>query len=828
MILFKPGAGDEPTEPLTWKDFCQWTSQLSSENTDVNKHLLTIIHRYVHGMSTTQSLKKMMSCYRGRARTKWNEEEMDTFKHSQTMEDFVPQAMEDLFLNELKKPLSSRAILQMKESFAYIDRSTSNFKKLFSHGPRQNVNNDKMDKRSRSISFPVKSTKEIYSLHEELIKTNGTADLDDYLPKAKQNPNNNPSIKVYESVEQDSSNDKDELWLGFEPNKEQQEIINEMDKYFLQLGPYNGRKEPTPDPPFFNVQGGPGVGKTTMINGLVALALFREAGQVITCAYTGVAASHMGGQTTTTQFKLPVGKRNAHTSDDVDEEFLSNTFHVKDLKDLDKILDLVKKIDPKKTCLIVIDEVSMITATMLAYIDARCRQATQRDMRFGGIAMILCGDFSQSPPVNGVSLFSAAIRIAEKVHHGLKVVDGKDVDTGPYKAGGAIAIGVSLFNQAKLIRLTIQERCKEDEEHTAFIRRMGEGLPVTDRDLKRFKKLSDKDFKEDPSAWQFAVILVTTNRERADFNHIQAINYAKTHGEVVIRWPVEIVSWKHKPSILFLKDAMKETILYHYFVRTAPGFLTENINPSIGLANGTGIQDHSLTFADRDIQNELENTVSLSQAGDVVTFPHQPASINVLAKDKNGKVITDWKHPTLLKGMPLVPIIVPRKHPVVTEVCVKGGVLFDHSIAKIKNDVGVELGFCVTFHKGQGRTIQHVIVALSKRPRHLMQLVYSSFFVAVTRIKNAKKLRILCIDGDGSLNYITELRPHPHLTEWWYGFDGKTTGYWNSKLAVEGRLKRRKEATEPATTKGNKRKRKAWFSPSFYKRRKKQTTLKEF
>ena len=114
------------------------------------------------------------------------------------------------------------------------------------------------------------------------------------------------------------------------------------------MGPHNCRKEPTPDPPFFNVQGGPGVGKTTMINGLVALALFREAGQVMTCAYTGVAASHMGGQTTTSQFNLPVGKRNAHASDDNDEQFFSNEFHVKDLKDLDKILDLVKKIDQKK------------------------------------------------------------------------------------------------------------------------------------------------------------------------------------------------------------------------------------------------------------------------------------------------------------------------------------------------------------------------------------------------------------------------------------------------------------------------------------------------
>lgn len=46
----------------------------------------------------------------------------------------------------------------------------------------------------------------------------------------------------------------------------------------------------------------------------------------------------------------------------------------------------------KKDCL-VIDEVSMISAKMLETVGAVCR------ILFGGFQVLLCGDFSQLPPV---------------------------------------------------------------------------------------------------------------------------------------------------------------------------------------------------------------------------------------------------------------------------------------------------------------------------------------------------------------------------------------------------------------------------------------------
>ena len=54
--------------------------------------------------------------------------------------------------------------------------------------------------------------------------------------------------------------------------------------------------------------------------------------------------------------------------------------------------------------MIVIDEVSMTTASLLVGMDNIFRQAFEKDKPFGGKNMILLGDFCQIPPNNETSL----------------------------------------------------------------------------------------------------------------------------------------------------------------------------------------------------------------------------------------------------------------------------------------------------------------------------------------------------------------------------------------------------------------------------------------
>ncbi|KAJ9437785.1 ATP-dependent DNA helicase pif1 [Diplonema papillatum] len=65
--------------------------------------------------------------------------------------------------------------------------------------------------------------------------------------------------------------------------------------------------------------------------------------------------------------------------------------------------ELFEKIDG-----LFIDEMSMLRASDLALVEERLRIAKKSNEPFGGIAVILVGDFFQLPPVMGVPLYSAS------------------------------------------------------------------------------------------------------------------------------------------------------------------------------------------------------------------------------------------------------------------------------------------------------------------------------------------------------------------------------------------------------------------------------------
>lgn len=124
--------------------------------------------------------------------------------------------------------------------------------------------------------------------------------------------------------------------------------------------------------------GAPGAGKTYVLNEFVADA--RRAGKsVAVTASTGIAATHINGQTIHSWSGAGVSKA------------LTDT--------------LLKQIRTKRgrkirdTDVLVIDEISMMHAWLFDMVDEICR-AVRRDPRpFGGLQVVLSGDFFQLPPV---------------------------------------------------------------------------------------------------------------------------------------------------------------------------------------------------------------------------------------------------------------------------------------------------------------------------------------------------------------------------------------------------------------------------------------------
>ncbi|MCE9585376.1 AAA family ATPase [Candidatus Nomurabacteria bacterium] len=126
--------------------------------------------------------------------------------------------------------------------------------------------------------------------------------------------------------------------------------------------------------------GEPGAGKSYTINSFVNYLRNNGVEPAIT-ASTGIAATHIGGMTIHSWSGIGIRTK-------------------LDKYELDKIASteyISRRI--RKTRVLIIDEISMLTANMLDMIDAVCREVKQNSEAFGGIQIILVGDFFQLPPI---------------------------------------------------------------------------------------------------------------------------------------------------------------------------------------------------------------------------------------------------------------------------------------------------------------------------------------------------------------------------------------------------------------------------------------------
>ncbi len=132
-----------------------------------------------------------------------------------------------------------------------------------------------------------------------------------------------------------------------------------------------------------------GTGKTTTLQAVLERLKQNGFDRVLVTAYTGVASSNVGGgaQTLHSLFQL-------HKVSPTSGELQS--LEGKDLEKLSDALDGLR--------LLVIDEVSMVSRTMLADIDRRLkewrafRKHPAQKEPFGGVGVLLAGDFGQLPP----------------------------------------------------------------------------------------------------------------------------------------------------------------------------------------------------------------------------------------------------------------------------------------------------------------------------------------------------------------------------------------------------------------------------------------------
>ncbi len=122
-----------------------------------------------------------------------------------------------------------------------------------------------------------------------------------------------------------------------------------------------------------------GAGKTFVLNQFIKLAK-ADGKHVSVTATTGLAATHLGGTTIHSWAGIGV-------SDHLPQGFAD---HV--AKGRREIIE--------KTDVLIIDEISMLHDYRLDMVDEACRLVRRKDAPFGGIQVIMSGDFFQLPPIN--------------------------------------------------------------------------------------------------------------------------------------------------------------------------------------------------------------------------------------------------------------------------------------------------------------------------------------------------------------------------------------------------------------------------------------------
>ncbi len=130
--------------------------------------------------------------------------------------------------------------------------------------------------------------------------------------------------------------------------------------------------------------GAAGAGKTYLLNQYIHYLKENNVDVAMT-ASTGIAATHLQGMTV--HAWSGIGIKDALTK-----------------KDLEKLLDDKRvKRNYKKTKVLIIDEISMLHAHQLDMVDTIARYILDNQKPFGGIQVVLCGDFFQLPPVSSAS-----------------------------------------------------------------------------------------------------------------------------------------------------------------------------------------------------------------------------------------------------------------------------------------------------------------------------------------------------------------------------------------------------------------------------------------
>ena len=168
----------------------------------------------------------------------------------------------------------------------------------------------------------------------------------------------------------------------------------------------------------------------------------------------------------------------------------------------------------------------------------------------------------------------------------------------------------------------------------------------------------------------------------------------------------------------------------------------------------------------------------VAKPGEIVEVA-SPIAINVVVSLTPEKSHQWPKKLSLVKDQVVVPIGISTKPS-------KVDVYINSVWKEVSCDqFAVELGFCMTFQKTQGRTLQQLILDLNQRTFN-PKITFNMLLVGLSRVRSGTDFRILPLQPGSSLGYLQDLTPDLDLLQWLAGFNSE--GVWSTQLAETAKL----------------------------------------
>ena len=843
LLLFRPTSiKDVKKNDFTFEGLQNWIAECRASNTWFNKSRLAMFNSRLNGMSISSTNKKLITAYCGRCRTIWTSEERydnDEYfasQHAQWTENSEASELTSLEYNLEHSDLGNAINNRMKKQEHDISNIQIALESLLpsSSGGHNRYDRITADERTRPLlrlpsshfqytSIPSHRTipginrvgqqlaKELRvdldAAAMERIYSGDNVDLNAHVaPVGNGGLNGVTSTEVEPGT--DPTNSK-----THELEPDQAVVFDEIMHLMLQG---NGCQETKP----MLVLGPTGTGKTHLIFAILDAARSKNK-EFICTSFNAITATAIGGDTFSGDCFWRPELHQRHPSPFKPDElvkFLNNhgfgvKFAERDFNDV--------------VVGIIIEEVSTFSPEMLCHLDIRLRQLTKVDKPFGGLIVLMVGDFGQLGPVEASSIPSAVVNLCQfisqrdksilirnEIARENKIRNRKKKNQNRkqpcraksclpsatkefehrYSEGHPYRKGIELFTSARLFHLTTQKRA-QDSIHRNHIESMFRGEKLTFQMFNQYEELKAIDIEKGGDFCD-APILCSTNRERHTINGIMAPIRASEKGVCAIRWNADLNAyWDQKPSDQYISQIMyRDSCFWEYFVPGSDGYLTDNLCKVLKLVNGTHIRYHSLSFDTHEKQVQFEELVANAKVGEVLSLPLglRPEAINVELIDLSEATKQKWmrRHLSLFPDKVVIPLPCQRKFSKIPKSIIVPGApdgTYKCSKIRVRNFFPVEPGFAITIYKAQGRTIPKVILAISERQGDGCGLNYRAIYVAFSRVKLKNDIRLLLFSDDGtraSLTYLTKLTADPCNLALIDGFD-KHGGKFNVEKVLD-------------------------------------------